>query len=226
MPPVRGARGKAMVFTSSTWRRFHATTTYHHLHVTPCTPHHPRINRWVSCCLHGCTTWRLTTPSYVFTSITKVKFNNPSPHWLNRCPLASPSFWSHVQSFQGSVHHSPHFLLSVFKQEVMCSPLERSSDGVRAERGWEVDFTCGICSGAPTTREEMLSWVFPRKNVLYRRWGTKYWWGEIHSPGAGSWQPIGSGMLDRILELIQKGIKSVIMSMAMILGSSLPLNPE
>lgn len=225
MPPVRGARGKAMVFTSSTWRRFHANTTYHHLHVTPCTPHHPRINRWVSCCLHGCTTWRLTTPTYVFTSIiTKVKFYNPSPYWLNRRPLASPSFWSHVQSFQGTVHHSPHFLLSAFKQEVMCSPLELSSDGVRAEWGWEVDFTCGICSGHKG-RNAVLgisSQECPLQALGYK----VLVGGGIHSPAAGSWQPIGSGMLDRILELIQKGIKSGIMSMAMILGCSLPLNPE
>lgn len=44
-----------------------------------------------------------------------------------------------------SVHHSPHFLLSACKQEVTRSPVERSSDGVRAEMGvksglhvWEV----------------------------------------------------------------------------------------
>lgn len=49
------------------------------------------------------------------------------------------------RSHWSSVHHSPHFLLSACKQEVARSPVERSSDGVRAEIGvksglhvWEV----------------------------------------------------------------------------------------
>lgn len=53
-------------------------------------------------------------------------------------PVDSRSHWS-------SVHHSPHFLLSACKQEVIRSPVERSSDGARAEIGvksglhvWEV----------------------------------------------------------------------------------------
>ncbi|XP_044064547.1 SPRY domain-containing SOCS box protein 2 [Siniperca chuatsi] len=60
---------------------------------------------------------------------------------LNSSPVApgdSRSHWS-------SVHRSPHFLLSACKQEVTRSPVERSSDGVRAEIGvmsglhvWEV----------------------------------------------------------------------------------------
>ncbi|KAM8735009.1 SPRY domain-containing SOCS box protein 1 [Acanthopagrus latus] len=60
---------------------------------------------------------------------------------LNSSPVApgdGRSQWS-------SVHHSPHFLLSACKQEVTRSPVERSSDGVRAEMGvksglhvWEV----------------------------------------------------------------------------------------
>ncbi len=60
---------------------------------------------------------------------------------LNSSPVApgdGRSRWS-------SVHHSPHFLLSACKQEVTRSPVERSSDGVRAEMGvksglhvWEV----------------------------------------------------------------------------------------
>ncbi|XP_059194412.1 SPRY domain-containing SOCS box protein 4 [Centropristis striata] len=60
---------------------------------------------------------------------------------LNSSPVApadSRSHWS-------SVHRSPHFLLSDCKQEVTRSPVELSSDGVRAEEGvksglhvWEV----------------------------------------------------------------------------------------
>ncbi|XP_070692319.1 SPRY domain-containing SOCS box protein 2 [Pempheris klunzingeri] len=60
---------------------------------------------------------------------------------LSSSPVApgdSRSLWS-------SVHCSPHFLLSACKQEVTRSPVERSSDGVRAEVGvksglhvWEV----------------------------------------------------------------------------------------
>lgn len=53
-------------------------------------------------------------------------------------PVDSRSHWS-------SVHHSQHFLLSACKQGVTRSPVERSSDGVRAEIGvksglhvWEV----------------------------------------------------------------------------------------
>ncbi|XP_078109088.1 SPRY domain-containing SOCS box protein 4 [Sander vitreus] len=50
---------------------------------------------------------------------------------LNSSPVApgdSRSHWS-------SVHCSPHFLLSACKQEVTRSPVEMSSDGVRAEMG-------------------------------------------------------------------------------------------
>ncbi|XP_037641187.1 SPRY domain-containing SOCS box protein 4 isoform X1 [Sebastes umbrosus] len=60
---------------------------------------------------------------------------------LNSSPVVpgdSRSHWS-------SVHRSPHFLLSTCKQEVTRSPVELSSDGVRAEMGvksglhvWEV----------------------------------------------------------------------------------------
>lgn len=60
---------------------------------------------------------------------------------LNSSPVSpadSRSHWS-------SVHRSPHFLLSARKQEVTRSPVELSSDGVRAEVGvkgglhvWEV----------------------------------------------------------------------------------------
>lgn len=60
---------------------------------------------------------------------------------LNSSPVApgdSRSHWS-------SVHRSPHYLLSACKQEVTRSPVELSSDGVRAEMGvkgglhvWEV----------------------------------------------------------------------------------------
>ncbi|XP_031708351.1 SPRY domain-containing SOCS box protein 4 [Anarrhichthys ocellatus] len=50
---------------------------------------------------------------------------------LNSLPVApgdSRSHWS-------SVHRSPHFLLSTCKQEVTRSPVELSSDGVRADMG-------------------------------------------------------------------------------------------
>ncbi|XP_071325264.1 SPRY domain-containing SOCS box protein 1 [Trachinotus anak] len=54
------------------------------------------------------------------------------------CPGDSRSHWS-------SVHRSPHFVLSACKQKVTRSPVELSSDGVRAEMGvkgglhvWEV----------------------------------------------------------------------------------------
>ncbi|KAK2844559.1 hypothetical protein Q5P01_011218 [Channa striata] len=59
---------------------------------------------------------------------------------LNSFPVSpdNRSYWS-------SVHHSPHFTLSACKQEATRSPVELSSDGVRAEVGvrsglhvWEV----------------------------------------------------------------------------------------
>nr|XP_046254347.1 SPRY domain-containing SOCS box protein 1 [Scatophagus argus]XP_046254348.1 SPRY domain-containing SOCS box protein 1 [Scatophagus argus] len=50
---------------------------------------------------------------------------------LNSSPVAPGDGRSHWSS----VHHSPHFLLSACKQEVTRSPVERSSDGVRAEMG-------------------------------------------------------------------------------------------
>ncbi|KAF3691916.1 SPRY domain-containing SOCS box protein 1 [Channa argus] len=59
---------------------------------------------------------------------------------LNSSPVSpdSRSHWS-------SVHHSPHFILSACKQEAKRSPVELSSDGVRAKVGvksglhvWEV----------------------------------------------------------------------------------------
>ncbi|XP_035527791.1 SPRY domain-containing SOCS box protein 1 [Morone saxatilis] len=60
---------------------------------------------------------------------------------LNSSPVAPGDGRSHWSS----VHRSPHFLLSACKQEVTRSPVERSSDGVRAEMGlksglhvWEV----------------------------------------------------------------------------------------
>ncbi|XP_041649945.1 SPRY domain-containing SOCS box protein 1 [Cheilinus undulatus] len=60
---------------------------------------------------------------------------------LNSSPVASEDPHSHWSL----VHHSPHFLLSDCKQEVTRSPVELSSDGVRAEMGvksglhvWEV----------------------------------------------------------------------------------------
>ncbi|KAM9852102.1 SPRY domain-containing SOCS box protein 4 [Aulostomus maculatus] len=65
---------------------------------------------------------------------------------LNSSPVPpgdSRSQWS-------SVHSSPHFLLSACKEEVMRFPVERSSDGVRAEKGigsglhvWEVVWNPG-----------------------------------------------------------------------------------
>ncbi|KAM9353462.1 SPRY domain-containing SOCS box protein 4 [Symphorus nematophorus] len=58
---------------------------------------------------------------------------------------SSPAAQGNAHSHWSSVHHSPHFLLSACKQEVTRSPVERSSDGVRAEMGvktglhvWEV----------------------------------------------------------------------------------------
>ena len=60
---------------------------------------------------------------------------------LNSSPVAPGDGRSHWSS----VHCSAHFLLSACKQEVTRSPVERSSDGVRAEMGvksglhvWEV----------------------------------------------------------------------------------------
>lgn len=60
---------------------------------------------------------------------------------LNSSPVAAGDGRSHWSSLQ----RSPHFLLSACKQEVTRSPVERSSDGVRAEMGvksglhvWEV----------------------------------------------------------------------------------------
>ncbi|KAM3614614.1 uncharacterized protein V6R79_016863 [Siganus canaliculatus] len=60
---------------------------------------------------------------------------------LNSSPVAPEDGRSHWSSAQ----HSPHFQLSACKQEVTRSPVERSSDGVRAEVGvksglhvWEV----------------------------------------------------------------------------------------
>ncbi|XP_076592425.1 SPRY domain-containing SOCS box protein 4 [Chaetodon auriga] len=60
---------------------------------------------------------------------------------LNSSPVAPGDGRSHWSS----LHRSPHFLLSACKQEVTRSPVEQSSDGVRAEMGmktglhvWEV----------------------------------------------------------------------------------------
>ncbi|XP_045901419.1 SPRY domain-containing SOCS box protein 1 [Micropterus dolomieu] len=60
---------------------------------------------------------------------------------LNSSPVTPGDGRSHWST----VHRSPHFLLSACKQEVTRSPVERSSDGVRAEMGvksglhvWEV----------------------------------------------------------------------------------------
>nr|XP_020497644.1 SPRY domain-containing SOCS box protein 1-like [Labrus bergylta] len=61
--------------------------------------------------------------------------SSPVPHGDTR------SHWS-------SVHRSPHFLMSDCKQEVTRSPIEQSSDGIRAEMGvnsglhvWEVQWS-------------------------------------------------------------------------------------
>ncbi|GAA6220695.1 SPRY domain-containing SOCS box protein 4-like [Lates japonicus] len=73
-------------------------------------------------------------PLAVPTSSRLAVILNSSP----ASPADSRSHWS-------SVHRSPHFLLSARKQEVTRSPVELSSDGVRAEVGvkgglhvWEV----------------------------------------------------------------------------------------
>ncbi|TKS82038.1 SPRY domain-containing SOCS box protein 1 [Collichthys lucidus] len=69
----------------------------------------------------------------------------PTPSRLAVILNSSPVAPGNGRSHWSSVHRSPHFLLSSCHQEVTRSPVERSSDGVRAEMGvksglhvWEV----------------------------------------------------------------------------------------
>lgn len=69
----------------------------------------------------------------------------PIPSRLAVTLKSSPVAQGDNRSHWSSVCHSPNFLLSVCKQEVTRSPVERSSDGARAEAGvkrglhvWEV----------------------------------------------------------------------------------------
>ncbi|XP_074540546.1 SPRY domain-containing SOCS box protein 1 [Halichoeres trimaculatus] len=69
----------------------------------------------------------------------------PIPSRLAVILASSPVPSEDRRSHWSSVHHSPHFFLSACKQEVTRSPVELSSDGVRAEMGvmsglhiWEV----------------------------------------------------------------------------------------
>lgn len=82
----------------------------------------------------------LSSSSSVFSRLAV-----PTPSRLAVILASSPVPSDDSHSHWSSMHHSPHFLLSACKQEVTRSPVELSSDGVRAEMGvmsglhvWEV----------------------------------------------------------------------------------------
>lgn len=89
-----------------------------------------------------CSRTNLSSPS---SSSAFARLGVPTSSRLALTLNSPPAAPGDPRSHWSSVHHSPHFLLSSCKQEVTRSPVERSSDGARAELGvksglhvWEV----------------------------------------------------------------------------------------